>query len=134
MDRSSITGIVLIIVILIGYSLLTKPSREEIAEQKRIADSISMVRFQEAAALAEASKSDTVIPSTEHIQTATTPQVQNNLDYGIYTSGLEGENAFYTLENEILKLRISKKGGKPYSVELKDYQTHDSLPLYLFEV
>ncbi len=133
MDRSSITGIVLIIVILIGYSLLTKPSREEMAEQKRIADSISMVRFQEAAALAETNKPDTVILSTENTQTATTHKVQNNVDYGIYSSGLEGENAFYTLENEILKLRISKKGGKPYSVELKDYQTHDSLPLYLFE-
>ena len=35
-------------------------------------------------------------------------------DYGIYTSHLEGENEFYTLENNKLKLTISKKGKNRY--------------------
>ena len=50
MDKNSITGILLIVAILIGYSIISKPSREEMAEQQRKADSISYVRQQEAAA------------------------------------------------------------------------------------
>ncbi|MCF8379988.1 MAG: membrane protein insertase YidC [Bacteroidales bacterium] len=133
MDRSSITGIALIIAILIGYSLLTKPSREEMAEQKRIADSISMVNYQEAAALAAANAIDTPASQNTPSQTVANTPVQNNVDYGVFSSGLEGENAFYTIENENLILKISKKGGKPFSVELKNYRDHDSLPLYLFQ-
>ena len=44
-----------------------------------------------------------------------------------------GKETFYTLENDKLKLTISSKGGRPYSVQLKDFVTHDSLPLLLFE-
>lgn len=132
MDKSSITGIALIIAILIGYSLLTKPSREEMAEQQRVADSIALVRYQEAALLKAAETAET--PELESVPTQPVAvQGQKTEDYGVFASGLEGENAFFVLENEILKLRISKKGGKPYSVELKDYQTFDSLPLFLFQ-
>ena len=56
MDRNSITGILLIVAILIGYSVITKPSREEMAEQQRVADSISYVRQQDAMAAASATE------------------------------------------------------------------------------
>jgi YidC/Oxa1 family membrane protein insertase len=46
MDRNSIIGIIIIAGILIGYTFLTKPSREEIAQQKHIADSIRIVESQ----------------------------------------------------------------------------------------
>ncbi len=36
------------------------------------------------------------------------------------------------LENNKLELKISPKGGRVYSARLKDYRTHDSLPLILF--
>ncbi len=32
----------------------------------------------------------------------------------------------------MLKLTFSTLGGRPYTVNLKKYQTYDSLPLYLF--
>ncbi len=43
MDRNSIIGIILILVILIGYSIITRPSREKLAEQKRIAEEFSIL-------------------------------------------------------------------------------------------
>jgi YidC/Oxa1 family membrane protein insertase len=52
---------------------------------------------------------------------------------GLFSSSAEGENDFITLENNKLELKISLKGGRVYSARLKDYRTHDSLPLFLFD-
>ena len=52
---------------------------------------------------------------------------------GVFADASVGEEKFYILENNLMKVTISNKGGKIYSVELKNYQTHDSLPLILFE-
>ena len=49
MDRNSIFGIVLIAGILILWTTLSRPSKEEIAEAKRKRDSIELVRQQELA-------------------------------------------------------------------------------------
>jgi YidC/Oxa1 family membrane protein insertase len=43
-----------------------------------------------------------------------------------------GENEFITLENNLLEVKISLKGGKVFSARLKEYFTHDGMPLYLF--
>ena len=138
MDRNSITGILIIVAILIGYSVITKPSREEMADQKRVADSISYVRQQDAMAAAAATElsneTETVADiENERINQNSSSVPNNTADYGVYSSSLDGENEFYSIENDILKILISKKGGKPFSVELKEYQTHDSLPLMILE-
>ncbi|MBE0653692.1 MAG: membrane protein insertase YidC, partial [Bacteroidales bacterium] len=134
MDRNSITGIILIAVILIGYSILTKPQREEMAEQRRVADSIRMAE-RALAAESESLPLPQTQPADSQSQSAGT-QVQptaGSADYGVFSAHSVGEDAFYTIENEKILLRISRKGGKPYSLQLKEYQTYDSLPLMLFE-
>ncbi|MGC9343412.1 MAG: membrane protein insertase YidC [Bacteroidales bacterium] len=127
MDRNSIVGIILIAVILIGYSIITKPQREEMAEQRRVADSI---RIAEQAAAAEALPEKT--PDTNRVETPVAPPVDTG-SYGTSSEQLQGEEEYFTLENDKLIITVTNHGGKPYSVELKDYQTYDSLPLYLFE-
>ncbi|MFW5819714.1 MAG: membrane protein insertase YidC, partial [Bacteroidota bacterium] len=127
MDRNSIIGIVLIGVILIGYSIISKPQREEMAEQRRVADSLRRAQ-QEVEAEPEIQPEEEESPAAEAFQ-----ELGDTTDLGIYSGQLSGENAFYTLENDQIVLKISKKGGKPYSVELKNYKTADSLPLILFE-
>lgn len=51
---------------------------------------------------------------------------------GSFTHAARGENEFYIIENEYYNLKIAKKGGRIAQVELKNFQTYDSLPLYLF--
>ncbi len=46
---------------------------------------------------------------------------------------VEGETNFTVIENEKIKITFSNKGGKVYSVELKDYKTHTGDPLVLFD-
>ena len=128
MDRNSIVGIILIGVILIGYSIITKPQREDMAEQRRIADSIRMAQEP------VAEEPEPQVEEPETLPAETFQEIQDTAtDMGVYSRQLKGENAFFTLENDRILLKISKKGGKPYSVELKNYKTADSLPLILFE-
>ena len=53
--------------------------------------------------------------------------------FGVFGEAAVGDKQYITLENDLIKMSISTLGGRPYSVELKNYQTHDSLPLILFD-
>ena len=49
MDKNTITGLVLIAILLVGFSFLSRPSEEQIAAQKKYYDSIAVVQKQEEA-------------------------------------------------------------------------------------
>lgn len=132
MDKNTITAIALIGLILIGFSWLNKPSQEEIARQQRYNDSINIVQQQQ-------SKDDLLVADTaaEAEATATLPDSVKNTqlvqNFGAFANAATGTEEFYTLENELVKIVVSSKGGRIYSAELKNYTTHDSLPLMLFD-
>ncbi|MFA6869163.1 MAG: hypothetical protein WCQ79_07910, partial [Bacteroidales bacterium] len=44
MDRKTIIGLVLIMGLLIGYSVWMSPSKEELAQKKRIQDSLALIQ------------------------------------------------------------------------------------------
>jgi YidC/Oxa1 family membrane protein insertase len=144
MDRNQIIGIVLIAAILIGYMVFTAPSKEEIeaARQEQIRqDSINKVEEEQArlkAAELAALENDSVnkiefVAIGDSTVSDTTRQNQLKEKFASFGESAVGENKFVTIENDLLKLTLSTKGGRPYSVQLKNYQTHDSLPLILFD-
>ena len=53
--------------------------------------------------------------------------------FGEFAQVVEGESQIITLENEVMKVHISTKGGRPYSVEMKDFKRYDQSPLLLFD-
>ena len=61
-----------------------------------------------------------------------TTEIADSSIYGSFAGSVRGENDFITLENNLLELKIALKGGRVYSARLKDYVTHDSMPLILF--
>lgn len=141
MDRNSIIGLLLIGAILVGYSIFTSPSQEQIEKQKRINDSIAQVESQQKLnvekAKAETVNANAVLTETSTIVADSTKQdsAKTTLlqqQFGAFANVAEGKNKFYTIENEKLEIKVSAKGGRIYSVRLKDYKTHDSLPLILF--
>ncbi len=135
MDKKSIIGIVLIFAILVVFSLINQPSKEEIEAAKHKRDSIAQVEAQLAleqqkleAQRAEEQRTLIEADSTKE------QLVQERMDeFGVFGAAAIGEEEFSTLENDRMKITFSNKGGRIYSVELKDYQTHDSLPLILFD-
>lgn len=135
MDKNTVIGFLLIAGIMVGFTLLNRPSEEEIARQKKYNDSIALVRQQEMA-LQQAQDSvgktiafaDSVSEQTDSLAT-----VLKTDAFGGFSVSAFGEEKFYTLENELIKLVVSSKGGRVYSVELKNYKAQEGKPLYLFD-
>lgn len=133
MDRNTVVGFVLIGLILIGYSYYNFEQAKE-AEIKKA----KLKKEQAANAPATAPNAAYVGDgdSTKTIETVATNdslaklQLAENL--GEFASALEGKETLQTIENKDLKITFSNKGGYIKSVELKNYKTHDSKPLVLF--
>ena len=138
MNKNSVIGIILIIGIFVGWTVWMTPSKEERARLQHvqdsiyreqriryIQDSIRFVREQQAAA-AEAAAKASVIGNVDD-----NSQLRN--DFGVFASAASGESKEYIIENDVIKLRLSSKGAFVKEVNLKDYQTYDSLPLIDFD-
>ena len=124
---------VLIGLILIGYSIFTKPAREAQMAERRKLDSIA--RVEQLRAMEEARQQQT-LDSTRVEEVASSDSLdQQRLtnELGDFASGATGKEERVVLENDLLKLTFSTLGGRPYTVQLKQYQTYDSLPLILFD-
>lgn len=157
MDKNSIIGLVVIGALLVGYMLITKPSKEELAEAKRKQDSITQVRIEQDSLdkvqkdLLAQMEQDSLQndSSTNNVIAAgiTTPEVVNTLtqeqkdsiksialtsEFGNFSDGAQGTEEFITIENNKMKITLTSRGGKIYSVELKDYKTYSQEPLILF--
>ena len=124
MDRNTITGLVVIALILIGYSYFMSPSKEEL-KAMHVRDSIARVEAQRAAALEKERQADFAA------------QQQNTETLQAETGAIFKQDSLpveqYTLENNKIKLHINTKGGCIDYVDLKGYRTHDSLPLILWK-
>lgn len=125
MDKNTIVGLVLIFLIMIGFSYLSQPSEEQKREM-RLRDSIARVeaeRMQQAAELEKAAF-NAASRENDSLNAAASGHIffQDNL--------CEKE---ITLENNKIKLHINTRGGRITYVELKEYRTHDSLPLILWK-
>lgn len=119
------------------------PSKEEVAK-KRTQDSLVLIEKQKAVRDTVGSRQSAVSKDSASDKQLTTNNGQlTNSDsaknvslankYDVFASAASDSNAFFILENEKIKATISKKGGRISSVQLKEYVTHDSLPLMLFD-
>ncbi|WP_372754703.1 membrane protein insertase YidC [Labilibaculum sp.] len=128
MDRNSIFGLLLIGAILIGYTYLTKPSEEEL---KAINTRDSIARVDR---LRNEQLEATRIESLKAAQYAEVKEdsVALKATYGSFAGAVNQKEELITLENKLVKLSINTKGGRINNVQLKNFQTHDSLPLLLW--
>jgi len=134
MDRNTIIGLGIIGLLLVGYSIFTKPQREaQMAERSRL-DSIA--RVEQVRAMEAAREAQAQLPAADSGALATDDSVSMERlsgELGDFANAATGAEEKVVLENENVKLTFSTLGGRPYTVQLKQYQTHDSLPLYLFD-
>ncbi|MEI7676900.1 MAG: membrane protein insertase YidC [Bacteroidales bacterium] len=131
MDKNTVLGFVLIGVILFAFSWLNQPSKEQL-EAKRYTDSIAQIdQVKTEAALLKNKKAKSVQASANINSDST--KVDLTSQFGAFATAAVGAEKIETLENELFEVKFSNKGGRVYSVRLKNYQTHDSLPLILFQ-
>ncbi len=138
MDRNSIIGLVLIFAIVVGSFFLNRPSEEEILKQKKFEDSIALVKKQQdsifkAKEAVAANEVKSVTPDSSISMQSDSSLVSSK--FGVFAPATLGENKTYTIENELIKVYLSSKGGAPVKVELKEYKRHgaaENTPLELF--
>jgi YidC/Oxa1 family membrane protein insertase len=133
MDRNSIFGILLIVGILIVYSIISTPSKEQKEAAQHKYDSIVLAQKQEQLDQLESRKKDSIQQKTQ-TKAETDSTVEKNLEneFGSFASAVNDSDQFVTIENNLLKIKISTKGGRPYSVQLKKYKRYNGTPVILF--
>ena len=149
MNKSSLFGFILIAAILFGWMWMMQPSKEELAEQKRIQDSIMMARHEAAILdsirLAEEQRvADSIAqlfvatPENEvdSVALAAALLKQQQDKFGAFANAAEGEEQCLTVENQLQRITFSNKGGFIKQVELKDYYDYapkDSVKVVSFD-
>ncbi|HEY0244141.1 MAG TPA: membrane protein insertase YidC [Mucilaginibacter sp.] len=124
MDKNTFTGLFLIMLIIAGSVYFLKPSTAEIQKERLLQHNDSLKRAG-------------IIPPAENTAKADTAKVTKTVDSAALKSPfgatLAGTEKFITLENDSVIVKLSTKGGRVYSVQLKNYKTFDKKPLILFD-
>jgi YidC/Oxa1 family membrane protein insertase len=142
MNRDNIIGLILIFAILIGFGILNTPSEEERQELIRRQDSIVAARQAEQDRIRQmdsVARAHESVPLELLTHENLDPQKADSIKsaaltdrMGFFAGAATGEQEYITLESELLKVQISKKGGYIKSVELNEYKTWEKEPLVLF--
>ncbi len=126
LDINSIIGFVLIFGILIFMFYQNKPTPEELeakkAQQEQVEAQVKQNEVKEA--------KDTG-PATIDLQDSTAvSNYKNSIGAFGYTAP---SDAITTLENDLVVLKISNKGGQIVEAKMKSFVTYDSVPVYLIK-
>lgn len=120
MDKNTIIGLGLIIALLLGWQYFATPSKEELAKQKKVRDSLAMVNKK---ALDAKSTVDSLKPvSQQQALPDSARAAQQKGNFGPFAASSVGAVQESVLENDLFKVNFSNKGGRITSVELKNYK------------
>lgn len=141
-NRNTIIGLLLIFGIFIAYSYLMTPSKKEMETQKRKYDSIAYVQKQKRdiiiaaqarqMAIEQAGKKLKAISGNPTDSVKAVREVLKE-QIGVFAGSASGKKESFTLDNDVMKLRISSKGGKIEYIQLKKYKSWDGQPLILMD-
>lgn len=136
-DLNSLIGFLLIGAIFIWMLWLQTPSDEEIAaeeakiEAEKVAIEETAEQKQSDVTLTEAAKQISAISGADSLGFS---KLQNRLGSFAYSGTLPSAKEGTTVvENDVLSLTISNKGGFITEARLKKHVTHDSIPIYLIK-
>lgn len=130
MDRNTFTGLFLMLIIIVGSVFLMRPSDEEIKREQLLQDSIALAKTTEGT---NPVANDTATIGTIDSNLAVIPAQDSIAATGPFGSSKNGTEKLITLENELLKVNITNKGGRIKSVELKNEVDYTGKPLIMFD-
>lgn len=139
MDKNSVIGLVLIAILLVGYSIFSQPSDEERAAQQKAIDSVAALQVEQDALneveAATITKNSDGADDTFLLDSAGQAEVGDELRarYGVLAAAAAGESQDFIITTDLLEITFSNKGGMPVKANLLQYTTYDSMPLILFD-
>jgi YidC/Oxa1 family membrane protein insertase len=121
MDKNQILGFVLIFAVLIGWSIMTSPSKEEVARRQQVQDSIEQVKLAEEARIKEDIKAQEKVKVNIPVLSDSAAVEELKYSYGDFAPAAIGEEKNYTIKNDQLTLVFSSKGGFIKEATIHDY-------------
>ena len=121
MDKKTLIGLIVIGAILFGFTWYNASIQQKYAQEQ-----------QALTATQETESTDTIVPEVRQPDTL---QAANQFERHIGSSLFQattGTEKKIEVENDLMKVIFSNKGGKVASVVLKDYLTYQGTPLVLF--
>jgi YidC/Oxa1 family membrane protein insertase len=127
MNKSNLTGLVLIGLIMFGFTFYqSKQYEKQMVEQARL-DSIA--RVEQMVEMAVDSARMAKEAGQTNVKVSTIPAYKDTL----LTAARLADASVYKLSNDKIDIEFTTKGAQPYSVMIKDYKTYDSTDLYLIK-
>ena len=127
MDKSTVTGLIVIAALLFGFSFYQSRQNAKFQEEKRIADSIALAQQRESGQLTDITeRTQTEEQAFQNaVAAANTADSIRSMQLGpILASARDSQEQIYKVENDVMIVSFSNKGGKVVGVELKDYQKY----------
>ncbi|WP_117880346.1 membrane protein insertase YidC [Aureibaculum luteum] len=131
-DVNSLIGFLLLGAIMVWYMYTNQPTPEELEKQRteQIQDSIQNV--QEQITQPTTKTVDSAITTVNPTDSVALSNAQSQLGAFAYSATLPSASANETIiENDLLKIKVSNKGGQITDVELKKFKTNAQKPLHL---
>ena len=131
MNKNSIIGLVLIGLIMFGFTWYQSKQYQKQAEIQAQQDSIYRAEMMQQIALDSALKANEVTVDAQ----GTSVKVQNMTVYkdsSLTAASLSNGN-IYKISNDKVELEFTTKGAQLYSVKINDYMTYDSSALYFIK-
>ncbi|MGN6476676.1 MAG: membrane protein insertase YidC, partial [Flavipsychrobacter sp.] len=125
MDRNTVIGFGLLILLVIAYVGYNNYSQNQYLAQKRI-DSIAAEKRHPHSKIQPAQN------TAAAVSLSTADSLVNDSIRRSMPPAYNGTEQIVKLENKNISLSFSTKGAQPVSALLKDYKTHDQNPLYFF--
>lgn len=122
MDKNTLTGFILIALVIIAFSYFSRPSEAEM-EARRTQDSIEAVQSLKAAEMQRAKEHDEMLREVEAAMDTTS----------LFHAHRTGNAQDIILENEMVKLTLNTRGGTVKKAELKKYKNQQGEPVTLFD-
>ena len=127
MNKSNIIGIVLIGVIMFGFTWYQSRQYKEQMEVQAQLDSIARVEQMAAMAMDSVKKAQGAVGDVVNVQTM--PAYKDSM----LTEARLAESQILKLANDKVEIEFNTLGAQPYSVKINDYKTYDSTDLYLIK-
>ena len=122
-DRNTIIGFVVMMALLFGYIFFTQRQQGALQQEKqRAADSLAQIET------AKKKLVDTVALKQEAVKR---DSAVNQQAAGEFQSAGTGAEQITVVENEVMKVNFTSKGGFPKSIELKNFKKYDGKQVIL---
>ncbi|RXG12295.1 protein translocase subunit yidC [Leeuwenhoekiella aestuarii] len=129
-DKQSMIGFLLIGAILLFMLWQNQPTEEELAAEKAKQEQVEAAKASPLAA-EPSEKAETAVPQDDSLALE---RYKSTLGSFAYSATLPSATDDVTeIENEVLALKVSNKGGFITEARLKNFKSYDSVPVYLIK-